>query len=37
MSAKVKIGELLVSEHLLSEKQLESALALQSERGGRIV
>jgi HD-like signal output (HDOD) protein len=37
MSAKLKIGELLVEEHLLSEKQLESALALQSQRGGRIV
>jgi len=37
MSTKVKIGELLVAEHLLSEKQLENALVLQKERGGRIV
>lgn len=37
MSTKVKIGELLVAEHLLSEKQLEDALVLQRERGGRIV
>lgn len=37
MSAKLKIGELLVAEHLLTEPQLDSALALQKERGGRVV
>lgn len=38
MSAtKVKIGELLVEEGLLTEKQLQDALHVQKERGGRIV
>jgi HD-like signal output (HDOD) protein len=38
MSApKAKIGELLVEEGLLTEKQLEDALHIQKERGGRIV
>lgn len=36
-SPKVKIGELLVEEGLLTRKQLEDALHVQKERGGRIV
>ncbi|MFM1920317.1 MAG: hypothetical protein RLZZ303_1951 [Candidatus Hydrogenedentota bacterium] len=36
-TGKAKIGELLVADGLLSEKQLEDALDIQSKRGGRLV